>query len=509
MHWLHSWLGVVLGSVLLVIFWTGSLSLFDREIDRWMQPSTRLAPPPAEFSLDRSVISHAKRLAGSSPVWTITLPTARTPTLQLDYHDPQRGSVRRHIDPRTGELLADDGSWAGTGFIFPFHFSLHLRWRDIGYWLVGAAGMGMLALLVSGIVAHRKLVAEFFTFRPAKRLQRSLLDLHNLTGVMVLPFHFIISLSGLAIFCLIYFPSIASDLYPEGRAQLQLEALGSYTRPAADSAAQLASLDEMLHHAERIWADTEGTGRAYLLRVWNPGDSDAYVEIRRGFADEVTMTADRLTFDGRSGALLHQHRTPPIVGAQRYLTGLHFIQFNHWTLRWLYFAGGLSGCLLISTGMLFWSGARRTRHSARIGSRLMDAVSVGASVGLVIATLAFFVANRILPGDMAEPAQRASLEACFFFLAWSLALAHAALRPAKAWQEQLTIAAGMALLAVVLNWLTTGEHILHSLNEGVTAVAGMDLMLLALAGVCVMSARRIARTSSEPTKRDVRARRHA
>ena len=495
MSWLHGWAGVTLGVLLMMVFWTGTLAVFDREIDRWMQPATRLAPPPAELSVDSLLLGHARQLAAASPLWTISLPNARTPTLQLDFQDPAQGPVRRHIDPRSGELLADEGSWAASGFIFPLHYSLHLRWRDIGYWLVGAAGMGMLVLLVSGVAAHRKLFAEFFTFRPRKRLQRSLLDLHNLTGIMLLPFHFIISLSGLAIFCLIYFPGIARDLYPEGQPQLQLEAFGAYARPASGVPAPLASLDAMGQEAERIWAAAGRADKAYLIRVWNPGDREAYVEIRRGIADEVSMNVDRLIFDGHSGALLHQHWTTPVVGVQRFLTGLHFIQFDHWTLRWLYFTGGLGGCLLIASGLLFWSGARRARH-ARQG--LVDALAVAGTCGLVIATLAFLAANRLLPVDIAPPAQRAALEAWAFFLAWLLALAHAAWRPAPAWREQLWLAAGMALLAVLLNWLTTGAHLLRSLDSGLAAVAGMDLLLLALAGLCLLAARRIARAQSQP-----------
>jgi hypothetical protein len=27
---------------------------------------------------------------------------------------------------------------AGTGFIFPFHFKLHIGWLDLGYWIVVA-----------------------------------------------------------------------------------------------------------------------------------------------------------------------------------------------------------------------------------------------------------------------------------------------------------------------------------------------------------------------------------
>jgi uncharacterized iron-regulated membrane protein len=494
MSWLHTWAGVLLGGLLLAIFWTGSLSVFDREIDRWMQPGTRLAAPSAPLSLDRLVLPHAQRLAANAPDWRISLPTPRAPTLQLDYQDPQQGPVRRHINPHTGELIADQGSWGGTRFIFPFHFSLHLGWRNIGYWLVGMAGMGMLVLLVSGVVAHRKLFAEFFTFRPRKRLQRSLLDLHNLTGVLVLPFHFVISLSGLIIFYLIYFPGITQALYPQGRAQFQDEAAGDQSRPASGQAADSASLDAMLASARVIWAQSGTPGEAYLVRISNPGDRNALVEVRRSFANEVTRNADRLTFDGATGALLNQHSTAPILGVQRFLTGLHFIQFDHWTLRWLYFAGGLSGCVLISTGLLFWTGSRRARHErqGQIGARLVEALSVTAGAGLIIATLAFFIANRLLPLDgLTIGDRRASLEGWAFYLCWLLALAHAVLCPLQAWRRQLQCAAVLAVTAVLLNWLTTGDHLLRSLSAGQAAVAGMDLMLLALAGFCLLAAARI------------------
>lgn len=496
MSWLHTWAGVLLGGLLLAIFWTGSLSVFDREIDRWMQPGTRLAAPPEQLSLDRLVLPHAQQLAAGAPMWSISLPTPRAPTLQLDYRDPEQGPVRRHIDPHTGELIANQGSWGGTRFIFPFHFSLHLGWRSIGYWLVGVAGMGMLVILTSGVVAHRKLFAEFFTFRPHKRLQRSMLDLHNLTGVLVLPFHFVISLSGLVIFYLIYFPGITQALYPQGQAQFQLEALGNYSRPASGLDAGSASLDAMLSRAKDIWADNGTPGEAYLLRVWNPGDRNSVVEVRRSFANEVTMNADRLTFDGATGALLHQHSAAPVAGVQRFLTGLHFIQFDHWTLRWLYFAGGLSGCVLIGTGLLFWTGSRRARHErqGRIGARLVEALSVAAGAGLIIATLAFFIANRLLPLDSEVIGnRRAALEGWAFYLCWLLALAHAMLCPAQAWRRQLQLAAVMAVSAVLLNWLTTADHPLSSLPAGYPGVAGMDLMLLALAGFCLLAATRIQR----------------
>src|SRR5687768_14441954 len=52
MSWLHTWAGVGLGGLLFAIFWMGTLSVFDREIDRWMMPGTRIAAPRGPVSLD-------------------------------------------------------------------------------------------------------------------------------------------------------------------------------------------------------------------------------------------------------------------------------------------------------------------------------------------------------------------------------------------------------------------------------------------------------------------------
>ena len=46
MAWVHTWFGLVLGVVLLVVFFFGALSVFDREIDRWAIPDTRFEPHP-------------------------------------------------------------------------------------------------------------------------------------------------------------------------------------------------------------------------------------------------------------------------------------------------------------------------------------------------------------------------------------------------------------------------------------------------------------------------------
>jgi hypothetical protein len=190
--------------------------------------------------------------------------------------------------------------------------------------------------------------------------------------------------------------------------------------------------------------------------------------------------------------------------AQRFISGLHFIQFDHWPLRWLYFVAGLSGCVLIATGFLFWLESRRMRHAKKglAGVRVVEALTITSVTGIVIATFAYFIVNRLLPlGATWGGWDRAELEVWAFHLAWIATLVHAFLRPARpatqparrAWREQCAAIAVLAVVAVALNAATTGDHLVRTLGEGRWSVAGMDLMLLLSAGLAAWTCRRLGR----------------
>jgi len=497
MTWLHTWAGVVLGGVLFAVFWMGTLSVFDREIDRWMMPETRL---DASGARERSLDAFLPRVAGGfdaeAEEWWLRFPDERVPAWEFWYIDGAgewQGPYWLH--PQSGERLPDPETYAGTRFIYPFHYRLHLDWLDLGYWLVGLAAMAMLALLVSGVVVHRKIFREFFSFRPARRLQRSSLDLHNLTGVVGLPFHLLITLSGVIIFFNIYFPQAPSLAYAEAespRAAFFEEGYGDQRREAAGSPGRLASLDAMLARAETRWSGS----RASVVSVRHPGDANATVTLRRSYADTVSMSLDRIHFDGVTGEVLDRFEAGAAMSVQRFISGLHFIQFEHWVVRWLYFLLGLSGCVMIATGYVYWLEARRRRHAAQglAGVRVVEGLTIGSVTGIIIATLAFFIANRLLPpGASFAGYERAALEVWVFYLTWLATFAHAWARPRGAGAVQSWVVAGMAVLAVALNAATTGDHLARTLVQGQWAVAGMDSLLLAGAGVAALTARKLQR----------------
>ena len=496
MAWLHTWAGVLFSALLFAIFWMGTLSVFDREIDRWMMPSTRLDQPATAPSLDAVVRPEAERLAAGAKQWNIVLPTERVPVIRLNWRDAADNSQVRYLDPDSGAALPEVGTHGGSGFIYPLHYRLNISFMDIGRWVVGMAGMAMLLLVVSGVIIHKKIFREFFTFRPAKPMQRAALDLHNLSGVLVLPFHFVIVLSGLIIFFATYFPSGWQAAYGGDRKAFNAEAADSYQRGPARQTGLPASLDEMASQARHLWgADGENADLAQL-RVYHPGDARSYVELRRSAADRINADTQALYFDAVSGRLLARAEPQAMRGVQRFISGLHQIQFRHWTLRWLYFLAGLAGCVLIASGLLIWLAARRVQHEKKglAGVRVVEAIAVAAVPGLLLATLAFFIANRLLPAALGGGgAERADLEMWAFFAVWLLSLLHAAWRGTGAWAQQTLALAPLALVAVLLNWAGTGAHPLRAVAKGQYGVVGMDLLLLLMAGLAVLAARRLRR----------------
>jgi len=531
MAWLHTWFGLVLGFVLMVVFFFGALSVFDREIDRWAIPSSRFEAQPMPsfdkvlkpvFETMQPSAQRIDRLRDkvNGPVPThFTTPTRwgaytthRDPVLGMfvGYEVPNAKEpetlifASRTIDPRSGVSLPDDQLKIGSGFFYPLHYSLTFYWKNLGYWIVGLSALIMLAALVSGVIMHRKLFRELFTFRPKKNKQRSLLDLHNLTGVVALPFHFFFALTGLVIFAGIYFPITHTQLEPlhELHEELDAEETG-LPHKRAGVPAPIGSVDAMVVEAQRRWAEKGMAGDVGFLAVQHVGDANSYVSIYRAGTDRIALTGEGIHFKASTGEVLRED--PPssaVDSVNEFLTGLHLQHFRHWLLRWLYVLGGLAGCVCIATGFLFFVEKRKRQHAKQgsQGARVVDALAVTTVTGMVVAALGILIANRLLPESMATGwPQRQAMERYIFWGVWALAMVHAFWRSAPvaqgrlnpAWREQCLAIAGLAIVAVMLNWVTTGDHLLRTLSASYWPVAGVDLFMLAGAGVALSAARKL------------------
>ncbi len=543
----HTWFGLALGFVLMVCFFFGSLSVFDREIDRWALPDTRFDPQPMP-SFDKLIVPVWKQVQADEAEYLRTMPqvhdaskgpmtprqelipdeywaytTHRDPVLLVgaafNPPHPKDASTHNHmhgratIDPRTGKFLKEGALKVGSEFFYPMHYSLNWQWKNIGIFIVGFAALIMLVALVTGIVMHRKIFREFFTFRPWKQAQRSTLDLHNLTGVVALPFHFFFALTGLIIFAGFYYLPVSHTVLKPLHDQHEVIEAQHTGLPhvRAGQPAPLASIDAMVAEAKRRWAARDMAGEVGFLQVNHVGDANSYVSIYRAGSDRVALVGEGIHFKASTGEVLREDPPRTVVeDINQFLTGLHLQHFEHWLLRWLYVLGGLLGCVCIATGFIFFVEKRKRKHAeiGSQGSRIVDALAVTAVTGMVIAAISMLVANRLLPADLAG---KGGWEKAAFWGMWLMAFAHAFLRSAPvargaanpAWREQCWVIASMAAAAVVLNWISTGDHLFKTLfTDTYWPVAGMDLSLLAMMILSVTAARKLAQRKHVERERE-------
>lgn len=499
MAWLHTWTGLVVGWILFFVFVTGNLGRFDTEIDQWMKPEVI----PQAVPLAQEINAAQQRLTQQAAVaerWTI-YPTSNrdTPYLRITWDTQvQPGQALKRgeefIDPATAAPL-DTRATGGGQLLYKMHYALAYMPRSVSNWVIGICSMFMLVAIVSGVITHKKIFTDFFTFRPNKG-QRSWLDIHAVLAVLTLPFFFMITYTGLLFFLSTLVPGIVGVNYGFGEKNRQqfndeLAARIEYQQEPAHISAPLIALEKIAAEAERRW----GEGQVRSIEVSFPGDQHAQALITRQITSPLRST-DELVFNATNGELMSERPATTAAPRTFYETvqGLHESLFAGWWLRWLYFLSGLAGAAIIGSGLILWIVKRRPKQLKQAGGpdfghRLVEGLNVGTIAGLHIAIAAYFYANRLLPAELAA---RNEWEVHVMFIVWLLALLHPILRPInRAWVEQLWVAAAAFLFLPVVHALTTVRGLVHSLQQGDWVFVGFDFVSLASALLFALAARKL------------------
>lgn len=499
MSGLHTWAGLLVGWILYAMFLTGTVSYFKNEITQWMRPEVahQAAPPDAALTAER-VAATLGTLAANSPQWSFDLPNQRSSVIGSFWRTPGaargKGAFQEaSFDPVTGQKVTTRDTLGGE-FFYRFHFQFYYMPALWGRWVAGFCAMFMLVAIISGVITHKKIFVDFFTFRWGKG-QRSWLDAHNALSVFGLPFHLMITYTGLVTLMAMYMPfgSQLAFKTPAERQQMTTQ-LSAFIQPGKPSGQQapLAPLGPMVREAEARWG-RDNVGR---VTITHPGDSAARVAVSRGDAARVSMSPQYLLFNGATGKLIEVKGGVGAAAETRgVLYALHLGRFSDLQLRWLYFIVSLAGTAMVGTGLVMWTVKRRQKQPdpARpsFGFRLVERLNIASIAGLSIAMTGFLWANRLLPVAMSE---RAEAEINVFFAVWAAAFFYALARPAKrAWIELLWFAAALVALLPLLNAFTTQRPFWHSITQGDWVFAGFDLMMWAFAALHAVLAVRTAR----------------
>lgn len=474
MRWLHTWTGLVLGWLLFAIFLTGTLAFFQFEITRWMQPE--LDKPASQINAVAQAQTFLNSHAANASSWSISVPNARQTTTQL-YWRPNDPGVRGYQSATldgTGQDI-DIRDTRGGNFLYRFHFDLHYMPVLWARWLVGIAAMSMLVAIVSGVVIHKKIFKDFFTFKLGVNM-RNWLDAHTLTSVLALPFHFMITYTGLVTLMLMYFIWAINLSYGD-RSQLFDELNSSAVIPEASGVA--APLTELQVLYDDARARLRGAEVSFIA-VHHPGDSNSTIEFTQAPTDRLVSDYRKLVYSATSGELLSDAPVQSVAEhTRRVMINLHAGRFADLSLRWLYFISGIVGTMMVASGLVLWV-KKREKASHHAGSRLVRTLNFGTLIGLPFGVGCFFLANRLIDPATSD---RANLEIDMMFVGWGTMLLFGMLRPSsRHWLEGAVITAVLFLLLPVTSLFTVSKHLgnYHLPQDNVMLFMDIALILTGL-----------------------------
>ena len=363
----HLCLGLTLGVVGALISVTGSILVFDHEIDASLNPQ-RYAVSGSQTALGYSdyVQRAAQAVEGRARPTNLRLPEGEdVPVVVFARARAEGGGFHRvYLDPPTGRVLEVSAAGGFIGWAHNFHESLTLR-EYMGREVVGAVGIAMLISSLSGIYLWwppNGLGRRAFGFRPGFAPSRNLHYTFGFYGSLVLAM-----LSFTGVFLAYPEPgrAVVSAFGPVSPSPRNVLAPESSGRPIApDEAVEIA---RALYPGAKVTSVglPSGPRGAYRVSLREPGDASARV-------------GPVVFLDPRTRAILQRTDRATRTGGDRFLVWqriLHEGEAFGVVGRVVICITGLLPPLLVVTGTMIWLRQRRKPRAADAGAPVVVAGS--------------------------------------------------------------------------------------------------------------------------------------
>lgn len=407
MIWLHTYSGLYAGWLIFVVFLTGTLSYYNQEISHWMTGNT-IAHQDQSQLIDNGLQTLQEK-APTASMWYIRLPDERGGQYRVFYRQgKEQKSI--YLDPISLNEI-DTPVTKGGNFFRTFHYTLSLRqWG--GRYFTGIAAMLMLIAIFSGIYTHRRFFKDFFTLRNKDKLKFTI-DFHAISGVITIPFGFMICFSALLIYISMYQPFAINQYYESYRdLDKQVSTKHQTVKASGTTRTEPFAMKRYQPELEQIW------GNEYQLisvMINQPADINAQLIFSQQKTDILSSKAETIAFTEQGVSQVEDERLARMV--RRVFYGLHEAHFATPLSRAMFFILGMFSTVLITTGMVIWLTKVQQKHQPSSFS-LVDKLNNAVFYGLSLAIAGYFLASKMSILSLSA----AHLELPIFFYTWLASL---------------------------------------------------------------------------------------
>ncbi len=354
---IHLWLGLTLGVVGALLGVSGSILVYDHDLDAWLNPQRyAISGPQIALSLSDYAQRTEQALGNGARTTGIRLPDREQgPVMVFARARPDAGPFQRvYLDPPTGRVLDTATGRDFLGWLHSFHESLTLR-EYHGREIVGVVGIAMLISSLSGIYLWWPaggLRRSAFGFRRGFALHRNL--------------HYTFGIWGVIVLAMLSFTGIFLGFPDAGRAVVAAFSTVSASPrglQSSDHGGRAIGPDAAATVARALYPDATviglnfpaGPRGVYRVGLREAGDTTSrsgtavFIDPR---SQAIVQRTDRATRSRGDTFLLWQrilHEGGAFGGAGRFVT----------------FLGGLMPPLLVVTGLIMWLRQRRGRTAVR------------------------------------------------------------------------------------------------------------------------------------------------
>ncbi|MBU3021646.1 PepSY domain-containing protein [Aestuariibacter sp. A3R04] len=498
---LHTWVGIITGILLFVIAFSGAVAVFARpELQIWANSAIR-EPIPINPEQYHATLATLAQKVGPEYLDEVhvNFPRARsaeTARVIFEGHVLQPDGTEKHegfvfeLSPKDLRVIEkfDMETYFSTvrfdmaSFIAHFHADLHLG-RPVGLILTGLLGLTLMVSIITGILIHRKKLAQIFTFRPDKSFSLLLSDGHKVMGIWGVAFHSVIAFTGafLGLATVILVPAAAYVGF-NGDQEKLVETFTAIKAPEISHVQQETQISEILSASKETRTDLTLTN----FTVMGYGDKEALVYVFGTGSEQ--LGGETLVYQGATGEYL---RSQANFGRLEGVTGkildamfpLHFGNFAGIFVKVIWAWLGLAMALLPISGIMLWQqrgiAAKNPSHSKRT-YELVGRLLSGTCTGIVLATSVLFpvqlVCNHIMPS-----ADETYLIFTAFFGVWGGATLLGLFVRAKHSFRLLGMMSALCLVSVMpLDIAFTGSHLFNVSTTHHNVSVGVDLTLFML-----------------------------
>lgn len=369
----HTVSGIVISVVLYIIFFAGSFAFFRDDIANWERGESASISKEIQLNFDQAlkVLDTKYDLQGRKI--TISQPhTEKKVAVSLEATKDSLASKKAregqflYLDNSTYKTSTYDEAYNLGEFIYRLHFLAQVPY-PVGYYLSGFIALFFLFAIVTGVLLHwKKIVSNFYVFRPKEKLKTWWTDAHTSLGMLGLPFQFVYAVTGafFMIKLLIVAPTV-QFLYQGDQDKLykELEYTGADYEFGNKPLTKTFSINEMVAATTKNWNNFDIS----RVEIQNYGDVNMHVLVEGEIEYGKKFTGiGEIVYNVATGERIIQKnplaQSSYLDSVKNILYRIHFGDYGGYALKIISFTLGILTCFVIISGVMIWLVARDKKN---------------------------------------------------------------------------------------------------------------------------------------------------